>query len=63
VIEKTIKSADPKTFAQALVACLGADKGVPAIFIEVVGDVPGTWAVLTEAITLTIEPNESTQPA
>jgi hypothetical protein len=54
---KETTASNPEKFAQALVCARSVEKGISASASEVVGDVPGTWAVLAEGIAVTIRPN------
>lgn len=47
-------SGNPHSYAHLLVACLGADKGVPALAIEIL-DGSHAWAVVTDIMTIIIE--------
>lgn len=62
MLNKTIHSANPEDFCLRLSACLAVDKGVPSTVIEVVGDRPGTWALIAEGIALTVRPKPNCGP-
>jgi hypothetical protein len=61
-LTKSIWADDPEDFCLRLSACLAVDKGVPSNVIEVVGDVPGTWALIGEGLALTVRPKSTPPP-
>jgi hypothetical protein len=59
---KSIWVTNPEDYCLRLSACLAVDKGIPSSVTEVVGDVPGTWALIAEGIALTVRPKSDPPP-